>query len=248
MRYLAIVSYEGTQYHGFQSQKNAVGIQDLIEKAFRLMTQTTIKIHSAGRTDKGVHAYGQAFHFDSDLDFDNDRWLKVNRRLPLDIRILSVKKVQDDFHARHWAKSKKYRYVIAKQPSSVFAANHEVYVENFMIEPVKKAISYFIGTHDYRGFCQLVKGKPTIKTIYGVEIEETEKHYHFIIHGNSFLKYMVRSMMGTLIQIGKQRLEPEIVKEILATQNRKLAGKTAEARGLYLDQIYYEEDHDVYYI
>ena len=239
MRYLAVVSYDGTRYHGFQSQKNALGIQEVIEKAFRLMTQTPIKIHSAGRTDKGVHAIGQTFHFDSDLNLELDNWLRVNDRLPLDIRIKSIKKVKDDFHARHDAKSKKYRYVIAKNPSSVFKANYEVYVKNFDIMPVKEAIPYFLGTHDFRGFCQLVKGKPTIKTIYNIDIKETKKHYIFTFHGNSFLKYMVRSMMGTLIQIGLHRKEPMIIKDILETKDRHLAGKTAESRGLYLLKIYY---------
>ncbi|MFA7422477.1 MAG: tRNA pseudouridine synthase A, partial [Acholeplasmataceae bacterium] len=146
MRYLAVVSYDGTKYHGFQSQTNALGIQAVIEKAFRLMTQTVIKIHSAGRTDKGVHAIAQTFHYDSDLNLELDNWLRVNDRLPLDIRIKSIKIVSDDFHARHSAKSKKYRYVIAKQPSTVFNANYEVYIKNLDIEPIKKAIPFFIGT------------------------------------------------------------------------------------------------------
>lgn len=239
MRYLAVVSYDGTRYHGFQSQMNAVGIQEVIEKAFRLMTQTPIKIHSAGRTDKGVHAIGQTFHFDSDLNLDIENWLRVNDRLPLDIRIKSIKIVSNDFHARHSAKSKKYRYIIAKKPSSVFDSNYEVYVRNLDITPIKEAIPYFIGTHNFRGFCQLVKGKPTIKTIYQIDLKETKKHYIFTFHGNSFLKYMVRSMMGTLIQIGLHKKEPEIIKEILETQNRHKAGKTAESRGLYLLKIYY---------
>ncbi len=239
MRYFATVSYDGTKYHGFQSQNNATGIQEVIEKSFRLMTQTVIKIHSAGRTDKGVHAIGQTFHFDSDLNLDLDSWLRVNDRLPLDIRIKSIKIVSDEFHARHNAKSKKYRYIIAKNPSSVFDANYEVYIRNLDITPIKEAIPYFIGTHNFRGFCQLVKGKPTIKTIHKIDLKETKNHYIFTFHGNSFLKYMVRSMMGTLIQIGLHRKKPEIIKEILDTQDRQLAGKTAEARGLYLLKIYY---------
>lgn len=239
MRYLAVLSYDGTRYHGFQSQKNALGIQEVIEKAFRLMTQSTIKIHSAGRTDKGVHAVAQVFHFDSDLNLSISNWMRVNDRLPLDIRIKSIKIVTDDFHARHDAKSKKYKYVIAKNESSVFKSNYEVYVKNLDIEPIKKAIPYFIGTHNFRGFCQLVKGKPTIKTIYSIDIKETTKHYIFTIHGNSFLKYMVRSMIGTLIQIGLHRKEPGIINTILETQERQLAGKTAESRGLYLQKIFY---------
>jgi len=239
MRYLAIISYDGSCYHGFQKQINGLGIQEVIEKAFRLMTQTEIKIHSAGRTDKGVHAIGQAFHFDSNLDIDEATWLRVNDRLPLDIRVHKIKKVKPDFHARHSAKSKIYKYVVAKNPSSAFSKNYEVYIKHFDINLVSEVINDFVGTHDFKGFCQYVKDKPTIKTIYSISVKETKKHYIFSFHGNSFLKYMVRSMMGTIIQIGIGKKDPTIIKEILETQDRSLAGKTAEARGLFLVKIYY---------
>jgi tRNA pseudouridine38-40 synthase len=240
MRYMAVVSYDGTGYQGFQSQPNALGIQEVIEKAFRLMTQTEIKIHSAGRTDKGVHALGQVFHFDTTIDIEPETWIRgVNTRLPLDIRVKKIKKVKSDFHARHSSKSKVYKYVLAKKPSTVFSKNYEVYIPNLDIEPMKEALPHFIGTHDFKGFCQYVSGKPTEKTIYKATFKETNKHYIFTFHGNSFLKYQVRSMMGTLIQIGLKRKSPEVIEEILATQNRFLAGKTAEARGLFLVKIYY---------
>ena len=239
MRYFAVVSYDGTKYYGFQRQPNVISVQEVIEKAFRLMTQSKVYINSAGRTDKGVHAIGQAFHFDSELNLSIENWMRVNDRLPLDIRIKSIKIVADDFHARHSSKSKKYKYVIAKKESSPFKSNYEVYVKNLDIEPIKLALPYFIGTHDYRAFCQLVKGKLTIKTIYSIDLKETKDHYTFVVHGNSFLKYMVRSMMGTLIEIGLHKKQPTIIKEMLETQDRQLAGKTAESRGLYLQKIYY---------
>lgn len=239
MRYMAIVSYDGSIYHGFQKQNNGLGIQEVIEKAFRLMTQTEIKIHSAGRTDKGVHAIGQTFHFDSELNLEPLDWLRVNDRLPLDIRIKKIKRVKPDFHARHSAKSKIYKYVIAKNPSTVFSKNYEVYIRNLNIEPMKIAINDFIGTHDFKGFSQFVKDKPTIKTIYNVAIKESKRSYTFVFHGNSFLKYMVRSMMGTLIQIGLGKKEPSVIKEIFETNDRSLSGKTAEARGLFLVKIFY---------
>jgi tRNA pseudouridine38-40 synthase len=239
MRYKAIVSYDGTQYLGYQSQKNHQGIQDAIEKAFRLMTQTHISTVSAGRTDKGVHALGQVFHFDSDLDIDEQTWLRVNDRLPLDIRILKIKKVKPDFHARHSAKSKIYKYIIAKKPSTPFTKNYEVYIRNLDISPMKEALPLLIGTHDFKGFCQHVPGKPTIKTNYSAELKETKSHYIFTFHGTSFLKYMVRSMMGTLIQIGLGRKNVSTISHILTTQDRSLAGKTADARGLFLVKIFY---------
>ncbi|MBE0700890.1 MAG: tRNA pseudouridine(38-40) synthase TruA [Acholeplasmataceae bacterium] len=240
MKYLAVVSYDGSKYHGFQRQTNANGIQSVIEKALKLMTQTEIKIHSAGRTDKGVHALGQVFHFESSLDIEPETWLRaVNDRLPLDIRILSIKIVKQEFHARHNAKTKVYRYVIAKKPSTVFTQNYEVYVPNLNIDFVKKALPFLEGTHDFKGFCQHVKGKATLKTIYAAKLKETKTHYVFTFHGNGFLKYMVRSMMGTLIEIGISKKDPTVIKAILETQDRSLAGKTADARGLFLVRISY---------
>ncbi len=237
---MAVVSYDGTNYQGFQSQTNGLGIQEVIEKAFRSMTQTEVKIHSAGRTDKGVHALGQVFHFDSKIDIEPETWARgLNDRLPLDIRVKKIKVVKPDFHARHSAKSKIYKYVIAKKPSTAFSKNYEVYIKNIDIEKMISALQDFIGTNDFKGFCQYVEGKPTIKTIYKAEYNETKKHYIFKFHGNSFLKYMVRSMMGTLIQIGIGKKESFVIKEILETKDRSLVGKTAEARGLFLVKIYY---------
>lgn len=240
MRYKGVVSYDGTNYAGFQSQSNGTGIQEVIEKAFRLMTQTDIKIHSAGRTDKGVHAIGQVFHFDSTIDLPSDIWVRgVNDRMPLDIRLKKVIQVNSNFHARHSAKSKVYKYVIAKKPSTAFTKNYEVYVKDLDFNQMRIAMQDLVGTHDFRGFCQLVPGKPTEKTILKATMKETKKHVIFTFHGKSFLKYMVRSMMGTLIQIGMGRKEVSVIKEILETKNRTLAGKTAESRGLFLVRIYY---------
>lgn len=242
MRYKAVLSYDGSNYVGFQSQTNGLGIQEVVEKALRLMTQTEIKIHSAGRTDRGVHAIGQVFHFDSDIDLPSETWVRgINDRMPLDIRVKSVKKVSDTFHARHSASSKIYKYVIAKKPETPFTKNYEVYIRNLDIKPMVEALPLLVGTHDFRGFCQLVPGKPTIKTIYEATMKETKKHYIFTFHGNSFLKYMVRSIMGTLIQIGLHRKEVSIVETILETKDRHLAGKTAEARGLFLVKINYKK-------
>lgn len=239
MRYLVISSYDGLNYNGFQKQKNARGIQEEIEKAFRLMTQTEIKIHSAGRTDKGVHAVGQAFHFDSDLNIEPETWIKLlNSRLPFDIRIKSVTRVSDDFHARFHAKKKIYHYYIAKKPSIPFGARYEVH-KKIDIRRVKKAAKQLVGTHDFKGFSKLVKGKPTIKTIYSLKIRSTKDHYIFEFIGNSFLRYMIRSIMGTLIEIGEHKKPIDVIEKILTTKERKLAGRTAEAKGLFLVKIIY---------
>jgi tRNA pseudouridine38-40 synthase len=242
MRYLMYCSYDGSNYYGFQSQKNALGIQEVIEKAIKNMTQQQVVIHAAGRTDKGVHAYMQAFHVDLTGSFELSKMkAALNRRLPEDIRMTHVKIVKDTFHARHDAKAKKYVYKLSKKPLTVFQSKYYTFVRDLDYDVMKLASSAFVGTHDFLGFCQRVEGKPTIKTIYEVNITETSSTIHFEFFGNSFLKYMVRSMMGTLIEIGQNKKDLSVIKDNLNHPNRKLAGKTAPAKGLYLKKIYYKK-------
>ena len=153
MRYLVSVSFDGSNYAGFQKQINALGIQTVIEKAIKNMTATETIIHGSGRTDKGVHAKDLTFHFDSNLDIEESVWVTgLNKRLPLDIRINWVKKIKSSFHARHHAKSRVYEYKIAKKTSDVFKQRYEVYIENFNYENAVNCLNYFIGTKDFRNF------------------------------------------------------------------------------------------------
>jgi tRNA pseudouridine38-40 synthase len=242
MRYLMYCSYDGSNYYGFQSQVNQLGIQEVIEKSIKNMTQQKVKIHSAGRTDKGVHAYEQAFHVDIVGDFDlNTMKVAINKRLPEDIRILKIKIVKDDFHARHNAQAKKYVYKMSKKPLTAFQSKYYTYVHHLDYELMKDASQLFIGTHDFKGFCEKVIGKPTIKTIFDIKVTETTSTISFEFFGNSFLKYMVRSMMGTLIEIGQHKKLPEVITLNLVRPDRTLAGKTAAAKGLYLKKIYYKK-------
>jgi tRNA pseudouridine38-40 synthase len=235
-------SYDGSDYYGFQAQLNQLGIQEVIEKAIKNMTQQKVKIHSAGRTDKGVHAYAQAFHVDLLGDFEiSNVMIALNKRLPEDIRIIKIKHVQKTFHARHHATAKKYIYKLSKKTLTAFQSKYYVYVPNIDYELMKEASKLFIGTHDFKGFCEEVIGKPTLKTIYDIEIVETSSTMSFIFFGNSFLKYMVRSMMGTLIEIGQHKKQPEVITLNLKNPDRRLAGKTAPAKGLYLKKIYYKK-------
>lgn len=240
MMYHVIVAYDGSSYYGFQRQKKQLGIQEVIEKALKNMTKKNITIHSAGRTDKGVHAKGQSFHFETEFELDGETIKKaLNKRLPETIRILSVKHANQKFHARHSAKSKVYTYRLSKIPLTAFEANYEVYLPNLDFKLMEEASQHFIGTHDFLGFCEKVEGKPTIKTIYSIDFKHTKHKVNVVFHGNSFLKYMVRSMMGTLIEIGQHKKEIDVITENLMSPNRKLAGKTAPAKGLYLTKIHY---------
>lgn len=240
MRYLVSVSFDGTNYAGFQKQNNAIAIQEVIEKAIKNMISMPFKIYGSGRTDRGVHAKDLTFHFDSDLDISTEQWtMGLNKQLPFDIRINWVKEVASNFHARYHAISRIYEYKIAKSLSDVFSYNYEVYIENFDITKAKAALKYFIGTKDFRNFSKSTIEQDTIRTISEFTLNETYNHYIFTIKGNSFLRYMVRSIVGTIIDIATNKKAIESIEEIFKEGNRKLAGKTAESRGLYLKKTNY---------
>lgn len=241
MRYKAVISYDGTQYSGYQKQIKEVSIQQMIEKALRLMTQIDIPTFASSRTDKGVHAFHQVLHFDVDMDVPSERWVEaLNKRLPGDIRFISVKRVKDDFHARHSSKSKTYVYKVAKKPSSAFSCNYEVYEKDFDPSIVIEDMKAIVGTHDFTAFSPNKENKPPIKTIYSFDYKETKTHYIFKIHGNSFLRYMVRSIMGNVLAIGTKKKPVGHIKTLLETKERTLTAKTAPACGLYLYHIYYK--------
>lgn len=240
MRYKAVVSYDGTQYKGYQKQINDISIQSVIEKAFRLMTQIDIPTFAASRTDKGVHALYQVLHFDSDIQLDSNAWVEsLNKRLPGDVRFIKVVPVKDDFHARYSALSKTYVYRIAKKPSSAFTHNYELYVKNFDINLVKDTLNTLVGTHDFTAFSPNKEDKSPIKTIYSFTYKETKTQFIFKIHGNHFLRYMVRSIMGNVIAIGVGKKPLDHLKVMLDTKDRLITAKTADAKGLYLTHIYY---------
>ncbi|HKL95532.1 MAG TPA: tRNA pseudouridine(38-40) synthase TruA [Haploplasma sp.] len=239
-RYLCTVSYDGSNYKGFQRQIGFKTVQEEIEKAIKNMTKQVVTIHSAGRTDSGVHAIGQKFHFDLDVKIDLTLFLKgINKRLNSDIIIKNVKYVKNTFHARHHAKLRTYQYRISKKPSNIFNQSFEVYIENFDMNKALECVKMFIGTKDFTGFAKLSKDKNPIRTITSIKTKETRTHYIFEFEGVSFLRYMIRSIMGTIIEVATNKKEIEVINEIFETNNRKLAGMTAPAKGLYFMKVTY---------
>ena len=241
MRYKAIIEYDGFSYLGYQKQPNhKETIQEYVEKALRLMTQLDIKTFAASRTDKGVHAKGQVIHFDTHINLDSDAWVEaLNLRLPGDIRFKKVIKVKENFHSRLSSKSKIYTYHISKKPLSAFEARYMIYDKHFNFDLIKDKIKVLEGTHDFSAFSPNKEDKPPIKTIYEFSVKEYKNKYVFKIHGDSFLRYQVRSMMGNIIEISKGKKPINHLETLLETKNRKLTAKTAPASGLYLEKIFY---------
>ena len=241
IRYLFTVSYDGSNYSGFQRQINANSIQSEIEKALKSMTMQELTIHSAGRTDRGVHALNQTFHVDFNFEIVNiDRWLLgINKRLPSDIIIKKVKRVSNNFHARHSAKQRVYKYVISKNELNIYNHRFEVYIKDFNLELARLAKDKFVGVKDFKGFSKSQSEKDTLRVVNSIEIKETRNNIYFIFTGVSFLRYMVRSIMGTIIEVSVGKKDISVIDEIFETHNRSLAGKTAEAKALYLKKVIY---------
>lgn len=206
-----------------------------------LIADDKITIHASGRTDSKVHAINQKAHFDFKREMKEEALLKaINSLLPEDIHINSLKQVNSDFHARFDVVKKEYEYLINTSTYSVFARNY-VYQYNkpLDINAMKKAALYLIGEHDFTSFSKSDPEKETmVREIYSVEISETDIiSIKFI--GNGFLRYMVRNMVGALIEVGKGSQKPEYIKEILAAKDRTKAGITASPVGLYLKDVIY---------
>lgn len=241
MRYLCEISYDGTKYNGFQKQPNKKTIQREIEQTLCSVFKKEIKIFASGRTDKGVHAIGQCIHFDLEFDIKRNQIKEIlNRSISKDIVIKKVKKVSDNFHARHSATSKKYVYKISKKSLSVFDRNYSIYIKNLDYEKMKKAALDFVGNHDYKNFSKNDIPKPTNKTIFAVKITESKRSLSFEIHGNSFLKYMVRKMIGTLLDIGKGKKDKDFIKNVFSSKEKNINIPSAPACGLYLKKVYYK--------
>ncbi|MNM81906.1 tRNA pseudouridine synthase A [compost metagenome] len=248
------VSFDGTNYYGFQSQPDGNTIQDHLQEAIRQLTGEEIKIIGSGRTDAGVHAYRQVFNFHTQSSIPLERWcLALNGRLPKDIVILEAREVKPNFHSRHSAKRKTYRYTInANQFPDVFHRHLQLHHPGILdINAMKEALTYLVGTFDYTSFASRHSTKQShVRTIYEAHIEVDtskcrESHprdqgvIELFITGNGFLQHMVRIIVGTLLQVGEGKRKPMDIQMILKARDRSAAGPTAEGKGLMLWNVEY---------
>ncbi len=238
------IEYDGTGYHGWQIQKNAVTVQETIEKALSKLLGDQIGITGCSRTDVGVHAYGQVAHFLTCSNIPGDKFsYAINNLLPEDIVVRKSEEVREDFHSRYSSKGKKYRYLIYN------AAHHSAIMRNkachvrpeLNLDDMQAAAQYFIGQHDFEAF-QATGGqvRSTIREIYNMDVYKNENGLISIdVSGNGFLYNMVRIIAGTLIYVGMGKIPANQIPEIIESRDRTKAGKTAPAQGLYLMEIFY---------
>ena len=245
MRYKLTISYDGSDFYGFQRQRGLISVQQCLEEALSTKLNAPVTTVCAGRTDAGVHALGQVVHFDCDADLPADFGFRLNPLLPESIAVLSCEAAPEGFHARFSAKKKTYRYDIylSKIHAPLKRRYAHVCVYDVDVNEMKKACEYLAGEHDFRSFAlaESVRGKSTVRTIYDIHIEEGEggKLLSLFVTGNGFLHNMVRAIAGTLIDIGRGRFSSSDMPAILNSRDRRRAGKTVEGNGLFLVSVEY---------
>lgn len=241
------VAYDGSDFQGYQRQPVGRTVQNELEHAIGRIVKQAVVVHASGRTDTGVHAHGQVFHFDSSIVIPPERWVKaINKLLPPDIHIRLVEVVAVDdyaFHARFSAVGKEYRYRLKTLPPHEYNPCERRYVtyiyHQLDIEVMKAACQIFLGTHDFRTFAANPVGHDCVRTIDKIELHETADGLEFIFVGNGFLRYMVRSLVGTILEAGRHRLTLSEVHELLTACERKRCRWTAPAQGLTLWEVHY---------
>jgi tRNA pseudouridine38-40 synthase len=243
-RFFAAIKYDGTNYHGWQIQQNANSVQAELNKALSTLLQTEIMVAGAGRTDTGVHAKQLFAHFDTIIDFDIKKIrFKLNTLLPDDISCSSITKVNDDAHARFGATARTYEYWITpnKNPFLVNKAYYSPYSLN--IELMNKASSQLLNYTDFSCFSKSNTDTHTNDcdvTFANWEIKEN--CIVFTITANRFLRNMVRAIVGTMLEIGQEKITPDQLDTIINSKNRSEAGTSAPAHGLYLTQVIYPKE------
>lgn len=244
-RVLLTVSYDGTNYAGWQRQQNALAVQQVLEEALSALTGETVTVTGSSRTDAGVHALGQMVHFDTASRIPADKYpFALNTCLPADIRVLAGRTVSPCFHARFDAKGKKYVYRIHNaRHASALQRNLCAHVPQPLdLGRMQTALPALLGTHDFAAF-QAAGGtaKTTVRTIYDALLEKNGEDITLTIRGNAFLYNMVRIIAGTLMEIGMGRLETDAFARAIETGDRLKLGITAPAAGLELSEVYYDD-------
>lgn len=239
------IEYSGTAYSGWQQQKHCVSIQQHLQEAIGFVANHPVSLVCAGRTDAGVHAIEQIAHFESDAVRTNRSWLLgSNCRLPGDIRIKWISRVDESFHARFSACARSYRYILlnSEVPSAVFHNRCTWEFRELDHEKMHDSAQILVGEHDFSAFravgCQ---AKSACRNIQSVEVSRQGDLIYLDIKANAFLYHMVRNITGSLLEVGRGEKPADWIEELLVGKDRNIGGVTAPAAGLYLQRVYYPE-------
>jgi tRNA pseudouridine38-40 synthase len=249
MRYALGVEYDGSNYYGWQRQKDVVSVQQTLEIALSKIADEPIEVVCAGRTDTGVNATNQVVHFDTNKTRKDVAWtLGVNTHLPKDVAVTWVQKVDEDFHARFSATARRYRYIINNNRlrSAILSKGisfcHQPLNEHLM----HQAAQHLVGRHDFTSFrtvhCQ---SKSPNRTLYHCDISRQGNYVILDIRGNAFLHHMVRNIAGSLMAVGQELKPVSWIKQVLEAKNRCKAGITGPSGGLYFVAVDYPEQFNI---
>lgn len=238
MRYLLLITYNGRNYKGYQIQKNAITIQQILENSIEIITKTHVNCIASGRTDAGVSAYCQPVHFDIDKPINEQKFLySLNGILPEDIKVLSVTKT--NLHARFSAKRKTYLYKMYVSSIAQPLMSDALQISpNLNFKEMKKFLKLIVGTHDFAGFrASGGINETTIRTIYKAKLSKQGNYLYFTITGNGFLYKMVRNIVGTMLKLGEGKLNLSNLKSTLFSSFKST--NTAKPEYLYLLNVEY---------
>jgi tRNA pseudouridine38-40 synthase len=248
-----LTAFDGSGYSGWQRQKNAPTIQGTLEQCLATMVDAEVTLHGAGRTDAGVHALGMTANFQTTSAIPCDGFLHgLNSMLPPDIRILDVVEAPEDFHSRYSALGKSYRYDIftgrIQLPTERLYCAH--YPLGFDSSTIHQCLEHIAGTHDFASFegsgSRDVKknfARGAVRTLHRATLSPhpaKPDHWSFSFVGDGFLRHMIRNLVGTLMEAGTGRISPSEFQTILQSRDRRTAGPTAPARGLFMVQVFYD--------
>lgn len=243
------IEYNGHGYHGWQSQRDLLTVQGCLEEALSKIADETILTHCAGRTDAGVHATGQVVHFETSANRNSRAWLLgTNTHLPSTVAVRWAQIVDEDFHARHSAVSRLYRYVIYNHTSRPALLTSRVTwnYDTLNIATMQAASHYLIGELDFTSFrSSECESKSPMRRVIKIIIHRIDDFIMVEIEANAFLHHMVRNIVGALTCVGAGHQEPEWVEEVLLAKDRRKAAETAPASGLYLVKVSYPEKYKI---
>lgn len=239
-----IIEYDGTNYCGWQIQKNGITIQKMICDSIYKITGENCSLIGSGRTDAGVHAYAQSANFITESKVPINRFARaLNSYLPKDIRIVNAIEKDLKFHSRYDAKGKIYEYRILNNLNGTALDNNRVWhiTKKLDIDKIKEACKFFLGTHDFTSFSSVNScAQNKVRNIGQLVVTSEEEYIRYKIKGNGFLYNMVRIIVGTLVEVGLSRIEPSTIPKIIQNRDRSTAGKTAPPQGLYLKEVLYK--------
>lgn len=242
MRYFIEFSYNGKNYFGYQIQPKDISVQEELEKALSTILREKIKTTGAGRTDTGVHAKKMFAHFETEQAVNDQLTHKMNSFLPSDISIKRIFPVKDDFHARFDATFRTYEYYISleKNPFTEDSA-WQMWRRNIDVNKMNEACEILFEYEDFTSFAKLhTDNKTNLCKIYKAEWEQNGSELKFTVSANRFLRNMVRAIVGTMVEVGSGKIQPEDVRKVIENKNRNSAGTSAPAHGLFLVDVGYD--------